>query len=265
MRRRRHKVVLRRSHSAYRWRTWSESLGRFFRFLVFVGSAVGMAWGAHRLWTTAPGFTVTAIETTGAVPPGFEKSIPLRVGQPLWTFKTQAVEQELLRRFPTLGEVRVRRTWRRAVRVTSAPRRAVARRLDNDRWVGLDRTGRAFPLPDTGPGLLLMTGATDPVPTARALAWAETLRNTKEPWTERLYKIKMSTDGDLLLFLGGDTRVYWGAADLSKDVLAPKARRLSKVFDAPEGAAGYDALRFVDDRRVVARPHTPDERHPTSP
>jgi hypothetical protein len=235
------------------------------RVLVFIGSAAGLAWGVHSLWTHAPGLTVTRVVAEGPAAQELEKALGVRPGQPLWSFSARERAQHLLTLFPHLGEVRVSRTWTRAVRVTGIPRAAVARRLDADRWMGVDIAGCSFPLTDAGTGLLIFTGSADPAATGRAMAWLTDLRKTKEPWTESLYKIKMSSDGDLLLFLTGDTRVFWGAPDRSEEILGPKARRLTKVMAAPEGAAGYDTLRFVDDRRVVAHPRASDEGRPPSP
>jgi hypothetical protein len=64
----------------------------------------------------------------------------------------------------------------------------------------------------------------------------------------------MSSDGDAVLYLAGDTPVQWGAPDAAAGVLGPKARRLSRVLAAPEGAGGFEYIRFVDDRRVAAKP-----------
>lgn len=254
MKRRRHKVTVRRSHAAYRWRSMAESLTALARALLFVGSAAALAWGAHRFWTRSQSLAVESVRVEGDAPAGFAEALGVKAGQPLFGFHRRALEQRLRASFPALSTVRVERGWDRAVRVTVVRRTPEARILSDGRWSGVDETGALFPLPDEGAGLPVLALPADPAVRAAALAFLAGLRNTKERWTEGLYKIKMSSDGDAVLYLAGDTPVQWGAPDADAAVLGPKARRLARVLAAPEGAGGFDYIRFVDDRRVAAKP-----------
>ena len=106
-------------------------------------------------------------------------------------------------------------------------------------------------LPENG------TGAED------AVAFLESLQLSKEAWTQRLYKLKMSADGEAVLVLAGETPVYWGEALSNLAEVEPKARRLQRVLDAPESAGGLDSVRFIDDRRVVIKPRRPVSKKET--
>ncbi|MBL0348963.1 MAG: FtsQ-type POTRA domain-containing protein [Elusimicrobia bacterium] len=254
MKRRRHKVTVRRSHAAYRWRSLAESLAALSRALLFVGSAAALAWGAHRFWTRSRSLSIEAVRVDGDAPPGFAEALEIKAGQPLFGFHRRALEQRLRAAFPALSTIHLQRGWDRTVRVTVVQRTPEARALSDGSWWGIDRTGTLFPLPGEGAGLPVLALPDDPAVRAHALAFLAGLRNTKERWTEGLYKIKMSSDGDAVLYLAGDTPVQWGAPDADAAVLGPKARRLARVLAAPEGAGGFEYIRFVDDRRVAAKP-----------
>jgi len=254
MKRRRHKVTVRRSHAAYRWRTFAESLAALIRAILFLGSAAALAVGAHWFWTRSQSLAIGAVRLEGVPPAGFRDALGLQPGQPLFGFHRRDLEKRLRAAFPALASVRLERQWDRTVRVTVVPRIPRARVLADGRWRGVDDSGALFPLPDEGAGLPVFALPDDSAVRANALAFLKGLRDTKEGWTEGLYKIKMSSDGDAVLYLAGDTPVQWGAPDAAAGVLGPKARRLSRVLAAPEGAGGFEYIRFVDDRRVAAKP-----------
>ncbi len=204
------------------------------------------------------------------VPKTFREAFLLRPGDPLLRFSTRRWERRLLSEFPSLAQVRVRRGWDRTVRVTATPRRALARipasaalppqasrplaEAGGGTWRGVDADGCFFPLSDAGEGLPLFDGPAEPEAAARALRFLAALTAAKERWTDGLNKIKMSSDGEMVLTLAGGAPVYWGPPDAENAVTAAKARRLARVLNAPEGAAGYAYIRFVDDRWVVAKP-----------
>lgn len=262
-RRKKLKVAVRRSRVTYQWRAFADTVGRWVRVAAFVGSAAGVAWGAHWAWTQTNSISIAQVRVEGSAPVGWDASPPLKAGQPFFGFSSSALERRLMGRFPELASVRVRRGVDRSVAIRLELRRPVARSSDGDRWRGIDRSGAAFPLSGDGDGLPILslpengTGAED------AVAFLESLQLSKEAWTQRLYKLKMSADGEAVLVLAGETPVYWGEALSNLAEVEPKARRLQRVLDAPESAGGLDSVRFIDDRRVVIKPRRPVSKKET--
>lgn len=259
-RRKKLKVTVRRTHIAYRWRSLSEAAGLWVKGLLFLSSAVVLAWSVQRLWEKFSFLTITAVTVEGAVLPGWADAPPLKPGQSLFSFSARALERRLLERYPQLADVRVRRGWDHGVRFHLIPRSPVLRVRVGDGWQGIDGTGALFPLQGDGAGLPILAPAAPNGPSAAALAFLAALRSAKEPWTEGLYKLKMSSDGEVVLFLQGDLPVHWGEALPDPALVAAKARRLQRVLSAPEAAEGLEYARFVDDHRVVVQPRTTTDK-----
>lgn len=253
-RRKKLKVAVRRSRVAYQWRSFAETIGVWVKAVLFVGSAAGVAWGAHRVWEKSALLPIAEVRLEGPVPMGWVEDPPVKKGQPFFSFSKRRVEQRLLERCPQLDSVRVRRDWNRAVNVRFVLRRPVARVPSGGRWNAWDQGGALFPLEGERPDLPILAlpdGETTPAP---ALAFLSALRAAKEPWTDGLGKITMSPDGEAVLLLAGDRPVFWGEVVLDPSRVAQKARRLQRVLSAPESAGGIAYARFVDDRRVVIKP-----------
>ncbi|MBP9128574.1 MAG: cell division protein FtsQ, partial [Elusimicrobia bacterium] len=142
----------------------------------------------------------------------------------------------------------------RSVTIRLEWRRPVARSSDGECWKGIDRSGAVFVLSGDGEGLPILALPDNARGAGEALAFLESLQQSKESWTQRLYKLKISADGEAVLMLAGETMVYWGDARTNLAEVGPKARRLQRVLDAPESAGGVESVRFVDDRRVVIKP-----------
>ena len=253
-RRKKLKVTVRRSRVAYQWRAFAETVGRWVRAIFFVGSAAGVAWGAHWAWRQTDSIVITRVRVDGPIPAGWASSPPVKAGQPFFGFSAGAVERRLMERFPELASVRVRRGVDRGVTVRLDLRRPVARLADGERWRGIDPSGAVFALNGDGEGLPILVLPDNTAGAESALAFLESLQQSKESWTQRLYKLKISADGEAVLLLAGETPVYWGDAGADPVDVGPKARRLQRVLDAPESAGGVDYVRFVDDRRVVIKP-----------
>lgn len=253
-RRKKLKVAVRRTRVAYRWRSFAETVGVWVKAVVFVGSAVGLAWGAHWAWEKTSLLTIASVRVDGPALPGWGADPPMKAGQPLFSFSAGRVGRRLLKRYPQLETVRIRREWDRTVSVQLILRRPVARVQSGGVWNAIDGAGAVFPLEDDGAGLpILVLPATEGV-SAPALAFLAALRNAKEAWTDSLHKITMSSDGEAVLLLAGDLPVYWGEVSSDPVRVAQKARRLQRVFSAPESVGGVQYARFVDDRRVVVKP-----------
>ncbi len=259
-RRKKLKVTVRRTHIAYRWRSLSEAAGLWARGLLFLGSAVVLAWSVQRLWEKSSLLTISAVTVEGPALPGWADAPPLKPGQSLFSFSARALERRIRERYPQLADVGIRRGWDHAVRVRLVLRTPVLRVRVGDGWQGIDGTGALFPLQGDGAGLPILAPAAPNDPAAPALAFLAALRSAKEPWTEGLYKLKMSPDGEAVLFLQGDLPVYWGEAHPEPALVAAKARRLQRVLSAPETADGLDYARFVGDRRVVVQPRATTDK-----
>jgi cell division septal protein FtsQ len=238
-----------------------ESAGAAFKLLVFLGSAAGLAWGAYHFWETSPALRVRQILVEGPALPGWAENPPLKPGAPLFGFSSRAIEKRLRERYPRLGDVSVRRGWDRSVRIHLSPRVPEARLFLSEQWWGVDGSAHLFPLPDEGAGLPILVLPTEKPDPAGALAFLAALRAAKEPWTESLYKIKISPDGEATLLLAGELPVFWGEALPEPDRVAAKARRLGRVLSAPEALDGLEYARFVDDRRVAIKPLEKKETH----
>ncbi|MBP9698762.1 MAG: hypothetical protein KBD85_01975 [Elusimicrobia bacterium] len=253
-RRKKLKVTVRRSRVTYQWRAFAETVGRWVRVAAFVGSAAGLAWTAHWAWRQTDSIVIARVRVDGPVPDGWASSPPIKEGQPFFGFSAGAVQRRLMERFPELASVRVRRGADRSVTIRLEWRRPVARSSDGECWKGIDRSGAVFVLSGDGEGLPILALPDNARGAGEALAFLESLQQSKESWTQRLYKLKISADGEAVLMLAGETMVYWGDARTNLAEVGPKARRLQRVLDAPESAGGVESVRFVDDRRVVIKP-----------
>lgn len=253
-RRKKLKVAVRRSRVAYQWRSFAETLALWAKIAGFVGSAAAMAWGAHWAWGKVSVLSISAVRVEGPVLPGWVEDPPIKAGQPLFDFSAGRVEQRLVERYPQLAGVQIRRQWDRSVVVRLVFRRPVARIQWGGDWIALDSTGARFPLVGEGTGLPIVALSTAEAPAGPAVAFLAALRAAKEPWTDGLRKITMSSDGEAVLLLSGDVPVYWGEVVPDPALVAQKARRLQRVLSAPESAGGIESARFVDDRRVVITP-----------
>jgi cell division septal protein FtsQ len=254
-RKKKHKVVARRTRVAYRWRSFTERVVLLLKGVVFVGSAIGLAWGAHWVWEKTALLTISQVQVDGPVLPGWVESPPVKVGQALFSFSAGRVERRLLERYPQLESVHIQRRLDRGVSVRLGLRTPVAKMaVDKDRWNGVDAGGSFFPLEGEGVKLPIFSLPAKGKETAAALAFLAALRATKESWTDRLYKLKISTDGEGILFLEGDIPLHWGEVNTDSGLVARKVRRVGRVLAAPEAANGIEYARFVDDRRVVIKP-----------
>jgi cell division septal protein FtsQ len=217
------------------------------------------AWGAAHVLGASARWRIDRVDYEGPVPAALLENPPLKAGDGLFRFSARRLEQRLRAEFPQLESVSVRRGWNRAVTVRAVARRPVARRLEGDRWHGIDADGRVFPLETVGEGLVILApGSVGDSPVA-ALTLLDRLNATREAWTERLYKIKMSPDGEAVLYLAEDVPVHWGVVSLDPAVVDAKARRLGRVLSAPEARDGVVYARFVDDQRVVIKPKIADK------
>jgi cell division septal protein FtsQ len=259
-RRKKLKVAVRRSHAAYRWRGFAEAVGFWVKGALFVGSAAGLAWGAHWTWEKTALLTVAGVRVDGPALPGWAEDPPVKAGQPLFSFSSGRVERRLLERYPQMESVRVRREWDRTVTLRFVLRRPLARVQSGGGWNGVDRAGAVFPLENGGADLpILGLPAADSAPGPAMAFWAA-LRETKELWTDSLHKITMSSDGEAVLFLTGEVPVYWGEVRTDPVLVAQKARRIQRVLSAPESMNGIEYARFVDDRRVVIKPRVAEPK-----
>lgn len=254
-RKKKHKVVMRRTRVAYRWRFFGETMALWFKRLVFVGSAMGLAWGAYGVWEKAVLLTVTGVEVQGPLLSGWAEAPPVKKGQPLFSFSVDQIEQRIRERYPQLRSVRVRRAWDRSVRIQLELRTPVAKiSVGPDRWNGVDSGGVLFPLEGAGAHLPILSLPKEEGTTATALPFLAALRAAKESWTDGLYKLKISSDGDGVLYLAGDVPLHWGKIRTDPHLVAQKARRFGRVLLEPEAIGGIDNARFVDDHRVVIQP-----------
>lgn len=244
---------------AYQWRSLTETLWLWGKGLAFVASAAAAAWGAYHVVGASTRWRIERIAYEGPIPAGLLDNPPLKAGDGLFRFSARSLEKRLLGEFPQLEKAAVQRGWDRVVTVRVAARRAVARRLDGDRWSGIDADGRVFPLETTGDGLVILAPASAGDSPLVALAFLERLNATREAWTERLYKIRMSPDGEAALYLADDVPVHWGVVSLDPAVIDAKARRLGRVLSAPEARDGVAYARFVDDQRIVIKPKILDK------
>lgn len=244
---------------AYQWRSLTETLWFWAKGLVFVASAAAAAWGAVHVVGNSTRWRIERVTYEGPIPAGLLENPPLKAGDGLFGFSARGLEKRLLAEFPQLEKAAVRRGWDRAVTVRVAARRAAARRLEGDRWQGIDADGRLFPLETPGDGLVILAPAAAGDSPLAALAFLERLNATREAWTERLYKIKMSPDGEAALYLAEDVPVHWGVVSLDPAVIDAKARRLGRVLSAPEARDGVVYARFVDDQRIVIKPKVMDK------
>jgi hypothetical protein len=127
--------------------------------------------------------------------------------------------------------------------------------VDGDRWRGMDAGGAFFPLEGDGRKLPIFSLPAKGKETATALAFLAAIRATKESWTDRLYKLKMSSDGEGFSFWRAIFRCHWGEVNTDSRLVAPEAfGGFSVCWTAPESANGIEYARFVDDRRVVIKP-----------
>jgi cell division septal protein FtsQ len=253
-RRKKLKVAVRRSRVAYQWRSFADTVGVWVKGAFFVGSAVGVAWGAVWVWDKTSFLPISEVRVEGPVLPGWVEDPPVKKGQPLFSFSVGRVERRLLERYPQLESVRVRREWDRAVSLRLAFRRPVARVQSGGSWSGVDNTGAFFPLEREAPGLPILVLPDPEASPESALTFLAALRAAKEPWTDGLHKITMSPDGEAVLFLSGDVPVFWGGVLSDPLLVAQKSRRLQRVLSAPESVGGIEYARFVEDRRVVIKP-----------
>lgn len=253
-RRKKLKVAVRRSHAAYRWRSFTEGVGVWVKGALFVGSAVALAWGTHWVWKKTALLTISGVRLDGPALPGWAEGPPVKTGQPLFSFSVDRVERRLLERYPQLETVRVRRDWDRSVKFQFVFRRPLARVQSGGTWSGIDRGGTVFPLENRGTDLPVLVLPGTKSAAAPALAFLAALREAKESWTDSLHKITMSSDGEAVLLLSGEVPVHWGEAVSDVSLVAQKARRLQRVLNAPECLGGIEYARFVDDRRVVIKP-----------
>jgi len=244
---------------AYQWRSLTETLWSWGKGLVFFVSAAAAAGGAYQVIGTSARWRIERVAYEGPIPAGFLENPPLKAGDGLFRFSARSLEKRLLGEFPQLEKATVRRGWDRVVTVRVAARRAAARRLESDRWQGIDAAGRVFPLETPGDGLVILAPAAAGDSPLAALAFLERLNATREPWTERLYKIKMFPDGEAALYLADDVPVHWGVVSLDPAVIDAKTRRLGRVLSAPEARDGVAYARFVDDQRIVIKPKNLDK------
>lgn len=258
-RRRRLKVAVRRSHQAYRWRSFADTAGKWLKASLFLASAVVVAGGVHRLWTESPRLSVTRVSFEGSVPADLLRDPPVAVGDRLF-LSTRRLRDRIRDRYPQLARIDVRRGWDRSVTVRLTTRTPTAKRFDGGIWRGIDADGRSFPLEGDGEGLVTLVPASPADSPAPALTFLGLLRATDEPWTRGLYKIKMSSDGEATLFAASDLPVHWGPLVLDPALVGAKARRLGRVLNAPEARQGLVYARFVDDRRIVVKPSPPKEK-----
>ncbi len=243
-RRKKLKVTVRRSRVAYQWRSFAETVGRF-----------GCGWPrlSARRWgwpggPTGPGnkriqLPLPGCGWTGRSFRDGRRHPPIKEGQPFFGFSAGAVQRRLMERFPELASVRVRRGADRSVTIRLEWRRPVARSSDGECWKGIDRSGAVFVLSGDGEGLPILALPDNARGAGEALAFLESLQQSKESWTQRLHKIKMSADGEAVLLLAGEMPVYWGDAfrTPSAEVGAQKRAGFS-VFSAPESAGGWSTF-----------------------
>lgn len=244
---------------AYQWRSLTETLWLWGKGLAFLASAAVAAGVVYHGIGTSARWRIDRVVYEGPIPAGLLENPPLKAGDGLFRFSARSLEKRLLGEFPQLEKADVRRGWDRVVTVRVAARRAAARRLEGDRWQGIDVDGRVFPLETPGDGLVILAPAAAGDSPRVALALLEGLNETGEAWTERLYKIKMSPDGEAALYLAEDVPVHWGVVSLDPAVIDAKARRLGRVLSAPEARDGVSYARFVDDQRIVIKPKISDK------
>ncbi len=239
---------------AYQWRSLAEGVWLWVKIALFLVSAGAAAWGVAHGVGASTRWRIDRVAYEGPVPAALLENPPLKAGDGLFRFSSRRIEKRLLAEFPQLEKASVRRGWNRVVTVRMSARRAVARRLEGDRWHGIDVDGRVFPLETVGDGLVILSPGTVGDSPLGALMFLERINATREAWTERLYKIKMSPDGEAVLYLSEDLPVHWGPVALDPAVVVAKARRLGRVLSAPEARDGVVYARFVDDQRIVIKP-----------
>ena len=255
-RRKRHKVVLRRSHVAYQGRVWIQWFGQIVKIGLFAGSAFLAAWGVSELYRRSPGLCVQSIRVEGTTLPLSALKLPVSVGKPLFSFSTSKTRADLLTLFPQWENVTLQRGWDKSLRVKVTPRVPRAKTFFRGQWKAVDSQGVFFPLttettPFEGP---VLEGVTPGASSQSVLRLLEALQNTNEPWTASFNKIKMSSDESVTLFLPGDIPVLWGPLTTSEKVAHIRARRLQQVLLDPTLPSGVASVRFVEDHRLVVKP-----------
>jgi cell division septal protein FtsQ len=237
-----HKVVLRQSRARYQRRRFGHLFFVLTKQAVFGGLVLWGAVAAHGFWNTSPWFHVTDVRVEGLAPNGFHKRVGVVAGDHLFRFSAVTTQNRLLREFPEIAPVDIRRGFNRAVYFSVQKRRAVAKVFRGGAWQGVDGEGHLFPL-DSSEALVTL-GEGVPV------SFLQDLLSLKEPWVRRLQELKMDSVGSVVLVLHDCPWVAWGPPLLNKR----KAIRLGRVLQDPALAAGADTIKFVENHRLVVKP-----------
>lgn len=272
---RRLRVAYRPAHARYRTRAAASVVKPIFFLAVLAG---GGAWGstaardawARATWTRVKNVAVAPVSLRDGNPPeGFQRAIGIQPGDSFFTFSSGKTAERLEAQFPELDDVRIRRTLSGGVRVLFQRRRAAAKVWENGQWLGMDERGGVFPLrvfapEDAPPPNVLPEESSRPLPilanvaagpSARPiLGFVEILRRLPQPWARGFYKMKMTPAGEALLYLKGGPVLLWGDVTRDEARIQAKSERLERVLHDPRLAEGVESVRFVDDRRIAAKP-----------
>jgi len=222
--------------------------------------AAAAVWGLGRFQlpgrvrrSVEPWLVVASVDASGVpetVRAAVAGEIRPWVGRPLGPREALRRERFLGERFPYLSGLRVSRSWwRRAVSVSAALRRPVAR-LEGGVW--LDPDGTVFEAPGRVLGDLQdLPRVEGPCAPERLRALGPFLADVRGRLA--LARIAAGPDEGWTFEAPGGPRVVWGGLDGTSG----KLDRLDQVLeDARRRFAGVESvdLRFYEDGRVLVRP-----------
>lgn len=246
---------MRKSRLLYRSRAVAQTVWSGTRVLLAIGLAVWSIAGLRVLWREAPWLKVKTVTLSGSAPSGLVKASGVAPGVHLFSFSEDSVRNNVVKVYPEIAGVRVRRSWGGDVRLSAELRKPQARVFDGKSWLAVDAEGTVFRLSDAASAEALpVLVAADAKQTVGLLSFIKRLSVLDVEWPRGLQKVKANTPPDALLVLRDGMPVYWGDMDPSDDVLRRKAARLERVLRDPSLASGAEYVRFVDDARIAVKP-----------
>jgi hypothetical protein len=263
------RVAYRPARARYRTRAYASAVRPLLSVVAVAGLSVWGFFAARNLWgrlgwARVRQVVVAPLGSDMAPPEGFERAVGIRPGDSLFGFSADGTAVRLHEQFPELAQVRVHRALSGDVDVFYRRRQAQAKVWKDGEWMGMDGTGDLFPLrvfapedappEDKGRPMPILAGVPAGAAARPVLAFVGILQRLPQTWARGFYKIKLAPSGDALLFIKDGPLVRWGDAAPDEPRVLAKAERLERVLHDPRLAAGAESVRFVDDRRLAARP-----------
>lgn len=217
-----------------------------------------VVWGARSavsFYRTGEVFRVQDVMLSGDVPSGAEAVLGVSTGDNILSFRPTEAEARLLKAFPELRSVNVRRGFDRRISVEGSYRFPVAYVRREGRLDGMDDAGVMFPVPEGVPstGRPLIDGEmAEPVRRA-ALDTLLELRQEAPEFCARIERMETDKMRSASIFIDGGVVIDWG--ELGRDDAALKAGRIEAILERFAPTADGAHLRFVTLDRVVMDAH----------